>query len=75
MISELDVLSEKISQLASLTQALRRENADLRRKNAELALENQQLAERMEGARQRVSSLIQTLPVVENAEGVSNDTN
>ncbi|MCZ4052991.1 DUF904 domain-containing protein [Oxalobacter sp. OxGP1] len=75
MISEFDVLSEKISQLASLTQALRRENADLRLKNAELTMENQQLSERMEGARQRVSSLIQTLPAVENAEGVSNDTN
>ena len=68
-------LAEKISQLASLTQALRRENADLRLKNAELTLENQQLSERMEGARQRVSSLIQTLPAAENAEGVSNDTN
>ncbi len=64
MISEFDLLSEKINQLASLTHSLRRENADLRVKNAELQQENQQLAERMESACLRVSSLIQTLPVI-----------
>lgn len=68
MISEFDLLSEKISQLASLTHTLRRENAELRLKNTELKLENQQLAERMESACQRVSSLIQSLPVV-NQDG------
>lgn len=68
MISEFDLLSEKISQLASLTHTLRRENAELRLKNTELKLENRQLAERMESACQRVSSLIQSLPVV-NQDG------
>lgn len=68
MISEFDLLSEKINQLASLTHALRRENADLRLKNTELKLENQQLAERIENACQRVSSLIQTLPAVDREE-------
>ncbi len=66
MISEFDLLSEKISQLASLTHTLRRENADLRLKNTELKLENRQLMERMESAHQRVSSLIQTLPVAKD---------
>lgn len=68
MISEFDLLSEKISQLASLTQALRRENADLRRENAELKEENRQMAERMENACQQVSALIQALPVTEVEE-------
>ncbi len=66
MISEFDLLSEKISQLASLTHTLRRENADLRLKNTELKLENRQLMERMESAHQRVSSLMQTLPVAKD---------
>lgn len=65
MISEFDLLSEKISQLASLTHALRRENAELRLKNTELRQENRQLTERMEIAHQRVSSLIETLPVAD----------
>ena len=45
-----------------MAHVLRRENADLRLKNAELKLENQQLANRMSGAYERVSSLIQALP-------------
>ena len=71
MISEFDLLSEKIGQLASLTHALRRENADLRLKNTELKEENQQLLERMATAHQRVSSLIQTLPAAKADEEVS----
>lgn len=62
MISEFDILSEKINQLAEMAHVLRRENADLRLKNAELKLENQQLADRMSGAYERVASLIQALP-------------
>ena len=62
MISEFDILSEKINQLAEMAHVLRRENADLRLKNAELKLENQQLADRMSGAYELVSSLIQSLP-------------
>lgn len=53
MISEFDILSEKINQLAEMAHVLRRENADLRLKNAELKLENQQLADRMSGAYER----------------------
>lgn len=68
MISEFDLLSEKISQLASLTQALRRENADLRRENTELKEENRQLAERMEKACQQVTALIEALPATGTEE-------
>lgn len=71
MISEFDLLSEKISQLASLTQALRRENADLRRENAGLKEENRQLVERMESACRQVSALIQALPATDGQEEVA----
>ncbi len=68
MISEFDLLSEKIDQLANMACALRRENADLRLKNAELKQENRQLTERISGAYQRVATLIETLPAKEQEE-------
>lgn len=69
MISEFDLLSEKISQLASLTHALRKENADLRRENTELKEENRQLVERIESACRQVSVLIQALPTTDVQDG------
>jgi cell division protein ZapB len=55
MISEFHQLVEKISELAALTQALRRENAGLRVDNAELK-------RRMDEAHQRVTALLEKMP-------------
>jgi uncharacterized protein (TIGR02449 family) len=65
MISEFHQLSEKISQLAELTQSLRRENADLRMSIAALGAENAELLGRIEGAYQRVAALLEKLPAAE----------
>ena len=63
MISEFHQLSEKIVQLAELAQSLRRENADLRLTLASLTSENADLARRIEEAYQRVSALLDKIPV------------
>lgn len=63
MISEFHQLSEKIGQLAELAQSLRRENADLRLTLASLTSENADLARRIEEAYQRVSALLDKIPV------------
>ncbi len=63
MISDFDQLSEKVRQLAELTQSLRRENSDLRLQASALAAENIELARRVQQAHQRVSSLLETIPV------------
>lgn len=62
MISDFHQLSEKVSQLAELTQSLRRENADLRLTLAALSEENKDLAKRIEEAYQRVSALLDKIP-------------
>ncbi len=63
MISEFHQLSDKISQLAELAQSLRRENADLRLALTTLTTENADLAKRIEEAYQRVSTLLDKIPV------------
>lgn len=68
MISDFHQLSDKISQLAELAQALRRENADLRLNLATVAAENADLARRMEEAHQRVSALLERIPEAEQDE-------
>jgi uncharacterized protein (TIGR02449 family) len=71
MVSEFHQLSEKISQLAELAHALRRENADLRLQLATTASENAALARRMEEAHQRVAALLGKIPAPdENEEAV-----
>jgi ribosomal protein L29 len=71
MVSEFHQLSEKISQLAELAHALRRENADLRMQLAAIASENTELARRMEEAHQRVAALLAKIPAPdENEEAV-----
>lgn len=65
MISEFNQLSEKISQLAELAQALRRENADLRLNVAMLRAENADLSTRMREAQQRVAALLEKIPAPE----------
>lgn len=66
MISEFELLADKVEQLASLTHALRLENGELRRNSAELTAENKNMQQRMLEAHQRVATLLAQLPV-ENA--------
>ena len=63
MSSEFHQLSEKVAQLAAMTQSLRRENADLRLNVAALTTENAELSQRMDEAHQRVAALLEKLPV------------
>ncbi len=67
MISEFELLAEKVDRLASLTQALRLENAQLRRNAVGLAAENKDMQQRMQEAHQRVAALLAQLPD-ENAD-------
>ncbi|EJL93345.1 hypothetical protein PMI16_00670 [Herbaspirillum sp. CF444] len=62
MSSEFHQLSEKVAQLAALTQSLRRENADLRLNVSALTTENAELSQRMDEAHQRVEALLEKLP-------------
>lgn len=71
MISEFDLLYEKINQLAELAQSLRRENADLRLNIATVAAENADLSRRMLEAYQRVSALLEKIPAAEQDEEVT----
>ena len=68
MISDFQLLSEKINQLAALTQSLRRENAELRLNAVALAAENTELAQRIQEAHQRVSALLESIPTPEQDE-------
>jgi cell division protein ZapB len=68
MISDFQLLSEKINQLAALTQSLRRDNAELRLSAAALAAENSDLAQRIQEAHQRVSALLESIPTPEQNE-------
>lgn len=63
MISDFQQLSEKIDQLAVLAQSLSLENADLRLKTAALAAENYDMSSRMQEAYQRISLLLEKIPV------------
>ncbi|MDQ9169934.1 DUF904 domain-containing protein [Oxalobacteraceae bacterium R-40] len=71
MNSEFDLLSEKINGLAELAHALRRENAELRLKISEMTVENSELSKRMLEAHQRVSVLLEKLPLTEHDEEVA----
>lgn len=62
MISDFQDLSEKISQLAALTQALRSENAELRMRAVSLEAKNTELAHRMQQAHDRVAALLEKIP-------------
>ncbi|MDB5795740.1 MAG: hypothetical protein JWR25_2119 [Noviherbaspirillum sp.] len=65
MISEFHQLAEKISQLAELANALRRENAELRVSIAGLTTENAELENRIQEAYRRVSALLEKIPVTD----------
>ena len=63
MISEFELLAEKVERLAALTHALRLENVELRRNSAELTAENKDMQQRMLEAHERVVTLLSQLPV------------
>ena len=62
MISEFQELSDKIDQLAEMTMALRRENAELRQRNVALSAEAQAYQLRLAEASRRVSALLEQSP-------------
>ena len=68
MNSEFHLLSKKIDQLAELAQSLRRENADLRLNTIALITENADLSRRMQEAYQRVSALLEKIPLPQQDE-------
>jgi FtsZ-binding cell division protein ZapB len=68
MISEFHQLAEKVDELAALTQALRRENADLRRQAVALAAENADLSQRMDQAHARLTALLEQIPAAVDEE-------
>lgn len=65
MNSEFQQLALKVSQLASLTKSMRAENAELRLRIAELTSENSDLAARIQQAHDRVTDILQNLPLAE----------
>ncbi len=62
MISEFELLAEKLNHLAEMTQTLRLENAALRRTAVDLASENKDLRERVVEAHSRVEAILAQLP-------------
>ncbi|MBY0241677.1 MAG: hypothetical protein K2X55_20430 [Burkholderiaceae bacterium] len=62
MISDFHELSDKIDQLADMTMALRRENAELRQRNVALAAEAQAYQLLLAEASRRVSALLEKIP-------------
>lgn len=75
MISDFNLLSDKIDELAALTQALRRENAELRVAMIAMAAEKADMAARMAQAQLRVIAVLEQLPVPEVPEPESIDEN
>ncbi len=62
MISDFELLAQKVAELAELAHALRRENADLRAQVAASGVENGELTQRMRQAHERVAALLDQLP-------------
>lgn len=62
MISEFELLAEKLNRLAEMTQTLRLENAALRRTAVDLASENKDLRERVQEAHSKVEAILAALP-------------
>jgi cell division protein ZapB len=65
MISEFDLLSDKISKLVQLAQSLRQQNAELRQQIEALSADKASLAARMNEAHDRVVAVLEQLPVPE----------
>jgi cell division protein ZapB len=66
MDAELKSLDDKINQLVSLCQRLRRDNSTLRQQLATTRDENKRLSEKIGAARTRLESLLEQVP--ENSE-------
>lgn len=73
MISDFQELSNKIDQLAEMTHALRRENAQLRQANAALVVENLGHQKRLSEAHSRVSALLEKIPPLDGDAGRPGD--
>ena len=73
MISEFELLADKVERLVSLTHALRLENGELRRNSAELSAENKDMQQRMLEAHQRVATLLAQLPLEDTNEDLNDD--
>jgi hypothetical protein len=65
MISDFQLLAQKVEQLAALTTRMRAENTELRLKVAELASTNTDLTARIQQAHERVSEVLEKLPLAE----------
>lgn len=62
MYAELDTLEAKIRQVAELCHALRQENIALRQQLLGAQQDSKQLTARLEAAKLRLHSLLETLP-------------
>ena len=62
MYAELDTLEAKIRQVAELCHALRQENIALRQQLLGAQQDSKQLTARLEAAKLRMQSLLETLP-------------
>lgn len=74
MNAEFLLLSDKITQLAALTQSLRLENTGYRLRIAELTEENAALAQRIEEAAERVQLLLEQLPAPASEETINEES-
>lgn len=74
MISEFQELSDKIDQLAEMTNALRRENAQLRQANAALVVENMGYQRRLSEASDRVVALLEKVPALDGESASESET-
>jgi outer membrane murein-binding lipoprotein Lpp len=65
MNSEFQQLAQKVDQLAQLAKTMRAENTELRLKVAELTSENSIMATRIQQAHDRVTDILEKLPLAE----------
>ena len=65
MISEFDLLSDKISKLVQLAQSLRQQNAELRQQIEALSADKASLTARINEAHDRVAAVLEQLPAPE----------
>lgn len=73
MISDFELLAQKVDALAALTDTLRRENAALRTLVTTLTTENVGLQQRMQAAHERVAALLAHLPQPQSATDTESD--
>ncbi|MBC7413539.1 MAG: DUF904 domain-containing protein [Herminiimonas sp.] len=66
MISDFELLALKVTELAELAHALRRESTELRAQVAALDTQNGELAQRMRKAHDRVAALLDQLPAAQH---------